>query len=53
MERNTGLLILRAAALAFWIACVVFLFVPTHGRTSTPFHGGQPVQPKYTPAHGL
>jgi len=46
-------LILRAAALAFWVACLVFVFVPTHGKTSPPFHGGKPVQPKYSPARGL
>ena len=42
MERNTRLLALRGAALAFWIACVVFLLVPAHGSHAKPkpFHGG-------------
>ena len=53
VERNARLLIWQAAGLAFWIACVVFLLVPTHGKTSTPFQGGKPAQPKYTPARGL
>jgi hypothetical protein len=47
------LLILRVVALAFWVACVAFLFLPTHGKASTPFHGGQPFQPRQTPARGL
>jgi len=53
VERDTRLLILRGAALAFWIGCVVWLALPTHGNASAPFHGGQPAQPKYSPAHSL
>jgi hypothetical protein len=50
VERDTGLLILRAAALAFWIACVVFVVVPLHGKHAASFHGGDPAHPKYTTA---
>jgi hypothetical protein len=46
-------LIFQAAALAFWIACVVFVLLPAHGKSSTQFHGGKQYQPKYTPARGL
>jgi hypothetical protein len=53
LARDARLLILRAAALAFWIACVVFLFVPRGGDTSAPFQGGQPFHPTYSPARGL
>ncbi|MFY9578253.1 MAG: hypothetical protein WAQ33_02910 [Gaiellaceae bacterium] len=53
LEGNPRLLILRAAALALWVACVVFLLLPTGGRQSAPFHGGRPFQPKQTPARGL
>ena len=52
LARDTRLLILQAAALAFWLACVVFVFVP-HGKSHAPFHGGQPFQPKHSPARGL
>jgi hypothetical protein len=38
-------------ALAFWLACVLFLVVP-HGKSRSPFHGGQPFQPKQSPALG-
>jgi hypothetical protein len=48
---NTRLLILRAAALAVWVACVVLVFVPLHGSAkSTPFQGGKPAQPRMVPA---
>jgi hypothetical protein len=50
VERNTRLLILRAAAVAFWLACVVFLLVPKHNASAAPFHGGAPAQPKYRAA---
>jgi hypothetical protein len=42
LARDARLLIFRAAALAFWLACVVFLLVPTHGSHAKPkpFHGG-------------
>jgi hypothetical protein len=46
-------LLLRAAALAFWIACVVVIFVPMGGHATTPFEGGQPFHPKYVPARSL
>jgi hypothetical protein len=50
VERDARLLILRAAAVAFWIACVVFVLVPTHAKTAAPFHGGTPAEPKYRTA---
>jgi len=53
VARDTRLLILQALALAFWLACVVFLVAPRGGDAKAPFHGGQPFQPKYTPARGL
>ena len=50
----SSLLILRVAALAIWVACVVLVFVPLHGEASksTPFQGGKPAQPKFAPARG-
>jgi hypothetical protein len=45
--------VFRTFALAFWIACVVYLLVPAHGTSAMPFHGGEQFQPKYTPARGL
>jgi hypothetical protein len=53
MEGNPGLLILRTAALGFWIACVVFLLVPTHGKSSDRFHGSHLPTPKTTAARAL
>jgi hypothetical protein len=54
VERNSGLLILRAGALAVWVARVVLVSVPTHGAAkSTPFEGGKPAQPRTAPAHPL
>ena len=53
LEGNPRLLILRTAALAFWIACVAFLLFPTHGKQSAPFQGSSQFQPKQTPARGL
>jgi hypothetical protein len=52
LARDTRLLIFQAAALAFWIACVVFLLAPRDGPQSK-FESGQPFQPKYTPARSL
>jgi hypothetical protein len=50
--RNSGLLIFRAAAIAFWLACVVFLLVPAHDSHAKPkpFHGGGqlPAPPPHT-----
>ena len=51
--QTKDLLILRAAALAFWLACVLFLVWPAHAKSHAPFQGGQPFVPKYTPARGL
>jgi hypothetical protein len=52
VARDTRLLALRAGALAFWIACVVLVFVPIHGAVkTTPFEGGKPAQPRTVPAH--
>jgi len=53
LARDTRLLILQAAALAFWLACVIFLAWPAHGKSSAPFEGVQPVQQKFLPARGL
>ena len=54
MAGDAGLLILRGAALAAWVACVVLVFVPIHGASkSTPFHGGKPAQPRTVPARGI
>jgi hypothetical protein len=54
LARDTRVLILRAGALAVWVACVVLVFVPTHGSAkSTPFQGGKPAQPRTAPAHPL
>jgi hypothetical protein len=50
---DASLLSLRTAALAFWIACVVFLIVPTHGKSAGRFHGTHLPQPKPSPARGL
>jgi hypothetical protein len=52
-ERDARLRAFRVAAGAFWLACVVFLLVPAHGKPPTRFQGGQPAQPKYSPARGL
>ena len=53
MAGNARLLILRGAALAFWIACVVFLLVPSHGTSGNKFHGTHLPQPKTTAARGF
>ena len=50
MARNPSLLALRAAALAFWIACVVFLLLPTHSGHDR-FRGG-PAAPQPMPVGG-
>jgi len=48
---NARFLNLRGAALAFWIACVVFLLVPKHGTHAQRFRGG-PGQPQQVPVAG-
>jgi hypothetical protein len=37
-------------ALACWIACLLLIVVPLHGKRATSFHGGAPAQPKYRTA---
>jgi hypothetical protein len=53
MARDTRLLIFRGAALAFWVACVIFLLVPGHTAHAkrVPFHGGGPMPAPAPNAH--
>jgi hypothetical protein len=55
MQRNARLLAFRSVALAFWLACVVFLLVPAHASHSKPkpFHGGGQIPQPAPNAHVL
>ena len=44
MERDARFLILRVAALAFWVACVAFLVVPSHAARAHFQAPGAPQQ---------
>jgi hypothetical protein len=52
LARDSRLLILRAAAVAFWVACVVFVAVPRHAAHAKHFDGGKLPAPKFVPARG-
>jgi hypothetical protein len=52
VERDARLLIFRAAAVAFWIACVLFIAVPRHRADAARFDGGKLPAPKFVPARG-